>query len=189
VSSTASATIPVDEARRQLRTHLFVAAMLWSDSGGAPVNVRNMSPTGALIESSTLPEPGAAVVLRRGSLEIAGRIAWKAGNKAGIAFGSTIYVADWMSRKPGGGAQERVDGIVSAFKTGVPIPAPAAGSSIIAGGDSLTAELMALRTELAELGNSLIGDVVLVATHPEIQVLDIAVQRIDRMIGRLGTQA
>ena len=53
----------------------------------------------------------------------------------------------------------------------------------------MAAELMTLRTELAELGNSLIGDVVLVATHPEIQALDIAVQRIDRMIGRLGTQA
>jgi hypothetical protein len=188
VSSTASAITPIDEARRDLRTHLFVAASLRSDGSSAPVNVRNISRNGALIESSALPGPGAAVVLRRGSLEIDGRIAWKAGRKAGIAFGSTIHIADWMSRKLGGGGQDRIDQIISEFKAGIAMPASAAGPSAIPGNNPVVAELMALRTELAELGNSLIGDVVLVATHPEIQALDIAIQRIDRMIGQLGNQ-
>ena len=33
-----------------------------------------------------------------------------------------------------------------------------------------------------QLGNGLTADVVLVATHPEIQLLDIALQRIERIM-------
>ena len=36
------------------------------------------------------------------------------------------------------------------------------------------------------LGNALSADVILVATHPEIQSLDISLQRIERIIGALG---
>lgn len=187
VNSTASAIATFDEARSAPRTHLFVAASLHSDAGSAPVNIRNMSQTGALIDSPVIPEVGATVVLKRGSLQIAGRVAWKAGQKGGVAFCSTTCVADWMSRKAGSG-QERVDRIVSDFKAGRPTDDLAAGADA-AIGNSFVTELQALRTELTQLGNSLISDVILIATHPEIQTIDISLQRIDRMIGQLGKKA
>jgi hypothetical protein len=46
-------------------------------------------------------------------------------------------------------------------------------------------ELTQLRAELGALENALIADVILVATHPEIQMLDIACQRIDRVLRHL----
>lgn len=182
MSSAASATTSIDEVRAERRTHLFVAATLCADERSTPVNIRNMSPTGALIESSALPAAGTVVTLKRGSLEIAGRIAWKAGRKGGIAFCSAIRVAQWMSRMSGGD-QQRVDKIVSDYKAGTSnaaLPAAADGC-----GDTVTAELLVLRTELAQLGDDLIGDMALVAAHPEIQTLDIALQRVDRLIARL----
>ena len=49
---------------------------------------------------------------------------------------------------------------------------------------SIQAESLLLRSDLAELEASLIKDVILVATHPEIQTFDISLQRIDRMLTR-----
>jgi hypothetical protein len=185
MSSMASVIATVDEARCAPRTHLFVAAMLHWDAGLAPVNIRNMSPTGALIESPIVPDVRTSVVLKRGSLSIAGRIAWKAGRKCGVAFSSTTHVADWMPRGSASG-QARVDRIVSDFKAGRPLDGSKGMVERRLGEDSLAVELRALRSELGELGDSLIGDAVLIATHPEIQTLDIALQRIDRLIGQLG---
>lgn len=43
-------------------------------------------------------------------------------------------------------------------------------------------ELTFLRSDLADLGDALVQDIRLVARHPEIQLLDIAIQRIDRLL-------
>jgi hypothetical protein len=184
----ASVIATFDEARNAPRTHLFVSASLGWEGSCVPVNVRNMSQSGALIESPVIPDVGTAVLLRRGSLEIAGRIAWKADRKGGVSFGSAIYVTDWMSKKPASG-QERVDRIVSEFKAGKAVGTHPANSAATPNGNSLASELQALRAELSELGDSLIGDMILIATHPEIQTLDISLQRIDRMLGQLGKAA
>jgi hypothetical protein len=166
---------------------VFVAATLYSDAGPVPVHIRNMSPTGALFESSACPETGAAVILKRGGLQIAGRIAWKTERKGGVAFSSSICVADWMSRQVGAG-QERVDQIVSEFKADRPLEQIAADRNVTSGDHSIAEELRALRAELGQLGNSLISDVILVATHPEIQTIDISLQRVDRIIAQLRDQ-
>jgi hypothetical protein len=50
---------------------------------------------------------------------------------------------------------------------------------------SIEAELTALRAELVRLGDGLASDAILVATHPEIQMVDIALQRVDRIIGQV----
>jgi hypothetical protein len=52
----------------------------------------------------------------------------------------------------------------------------------------LEVELGQLRAELAELESALLADVILVATHPEIQTLDISVQRIDRILTSLRAE-
>jgi hypothetical protein len=164
---------------------LFVAATLYSDAGSAAVRVRNMSQSGALIETSVVPDPGTAVVLKRGSLQAPGRIAWEAEGKAGIAFSARVNVGDWLSPQVRG-HQEQVDEIISGLRSGKQAGGVADGSSI-AGDPSIDAELQALRADLVRLGDGLAGDSILVATHPEVQLVDIALQRVDRMIGQLRT--
>jgi len=180
--------LTTDEGRRHDRTHLFVAATLYSASGSCPVNIRNMSPSGALIEGSAIAEPGATGSLRRGSLDVAVRIVWKAGRKAGVCFSSAIDVAEWMGR-PGVSHQQRVDDVVRSLRTGQASPAcEIGGLAPTFGGSPIEVELRDLRSELAELEDKLVGDAAVVAAHPEIQLLDIALQRLDRIIadGRRG---
>jgi hypothetical protein len=147
------------------------------------VHIRNMSQTGALIEASRVPDPGAAVILKRGALHISGQIAWKVERKAGIVFSTKVNVADWLSR-PAGAHQEKVDDIVSSLRA-VAHPGGAVDATNISSDTSIVAELAALRADLVQLGNGLANDTILVATHPEIQMIDVALQRVDRVIGQL----
>jgi hypothetical protein len=171
-----------EEGRRQPRTHLFVVATLYADSGSSPVNIRNMSPCGALIEAAVLPEPGARIGLRRGPLHATGKIAWRSDRRAGVNLDSSIHVADWMARL-GSAGQAKVDAMVATVRGN----AGASCLTPVAGPDSLSieAELATLRSDLADLESKLIEDPILVATHPEIQTIDISLQRIDRIVQRL----
>lgn len=147
-----------------------------------PVRIRNMSPSGALIEASVIPELGTKVVLKRGSLQVVGRIIRKVERRAGIAFEAIVYVADWMSRQPSA-PQQQIDRLVSHFQTDGQFSTCSSDETrytFRAG--SIEAELMTLRSDLAELEAKLIDDPILIANHPEIQALDISLQRIDRMI-------
>ena len=171
------------ENREQSRTHLFVIAALNSEVGSTPVHVRNMSQSGALVEANDLPAPGTRITLKRGSLAAGGRIAWKGGRRAGISFDSSIFVADWMSRLPAD-HQSQVDEMVDSIKQGLPQPDSAA-SHEARGLLDILAELAVLKADLTQLGNSLAGDMIMVATHPELQLLDISIQRTDRIVARL----
>lgn len=171
--------------RHAPRTHLFVIATLSWSEGSTPVHVRNMSGNGAQIEAAALPEPGSPVVLKRGSLKADGRIAWAADRKAGLAFAGSVNVIDWMARQSNA-RQDQVDEIVTALKS-------AAGRSDDADVQArvpdiptvIETEVELLRNDLIHLGNVLAADVILVATHPEIQSLDISLQRIERIMGAL----
>jgi hypothetical protein len=170
-----------EEGRQQTRTHLFVAATLYAEAGSTPVNIRNMSRSGALVEGSFLPDAGEKIRLKRGQLEATGWIAWRVERKAGIRLDAAVHVADWMSRQ-GGAHQERVDALLSIARSDASQAAPPPNSSYQA---SIEAELRQLRLELGALEAALLKDVVVVATHPEIQTLDLSVQRIDRILKEL----
>lgn len=170
------------EGRRHERTHLFLAASVHSKAGSCPVHVRNISASGALIEGSIVPNQGDRLILKRGSLQASASIVWKAGRKAGIAFSSVIPVADWMARQPSA-HQGRVDEMIQVIRSGGGNWADGAGElKENASERSLETELRALRGTLTELETGLLGDVILIATHPEIQLLDIALQAVDRML-------
>ena len=180
MSATRSEITPIlpDDGRRNERTHLFLSAMLHSSAGSSPVHIRNISPTGALIEGSIEPKQGEELVLTRADLDASAKVVWKVGRRAGIAFTSTIHVADWMAR-PSSAHQGRVDELIRKIRSGsgcATIAPPAPPASMI------EAELQALKKYLGELESGLIGDVVVVATHPEIQLLDVALQAVDRML-------
>jgi hypothetical protein len=167
------------DGRIDQRSHMFVAATLYSDVGSTPSRIRNMSQSGALIEASAVPQPGTDVILRRGSLQTAGHIIWKVDGKAGIAFSTRVSVDDWLSRQVRG-HQDQVDEIVSSLKSGRQLGSATDRASV--SDASIDAELQMLRADLIRLGDGLAGDAILAATHPEVQMIDIALQRIDRII-------
>jgi hypothetical protein len=170
------------EGRQQVRTHLFVAATLYADAGSAPVTIRNMSPSGALVEGTVLPDVGERIDLKRGQLRAAGWIAWRVERKAGVRLEARVHVPDWMTRQVNTG-QEQVDALMSMVRNHGPAAPAAAGRAT--GQLSMEAELLQLRLELGELEAALLKDVVVIATHPEIQTLDISAQRIDRVLKAL----
>lgn len=148
-----------------------------------------MSASGALIESAQLPEPGVRVILRRGSLEAAGTVAWRVDRRAGIAFDATVQVSGWLSGKRAG-HQDRVDQMIADVR-GAALAAQDRTVRPIARPihHSLESELLLLRMDLDNLGSALIGDPSLIASHPEIQLLDISMQRIDRLLTGLKRAA
>ena len=179
----ASIISTLDESRSYPRTHLFVAASLCSDNGTDAVRIRNLSPSGALIEGVAIPPRFTDVVLKRGDLLVAGKIAWQVGEKGGIEFSEAVHVSQWMSG-PSNSQQGRIDVIVANFKSGKDLvdPGPAGTAPV---DPPLLDQLLELRAELIQLGNSLGGDAALVRTHPEIQNLDILAQWVDGLLNRL----
>lgn len=185
VNSAARQIDPTPEGRRQPRTHLFVAATLHADASSSPVRIRNMSQSGALIEAPVLPEPGSAVTLRRGQLQARGSIAWRVDNRAGVRLEASVHVADWMARQ-GSVGQQRVDSLIAIVRNDAPKASAMAAETTER--SSIETELVELRAELAALENTLVEDVILIATHPEIQTIDISLQRIDRILKRLRAE-
>ncbi len=173
---------PASEGRHQTRTHLFVAATIYADSGSTPVKIRNMSQSGVLIEGAVLPDVGERITLKRGRLHATGWITWRVERKAGVRLEAAVHVADWMARQVSS-EQERIDALLSIVRNDKPgASGTPAGTSAAA---SIEAELAQLRAELGALENALLGDVIVVATHPEIQTFDISLQRIDRILKQL----
>ena len=171
----------VSERRVEIRTHLFVVAMLSAATTSMPVRIRNLSVSGALIEGSALPPGGSAVTIRRGGLSAEGTLAWQSENQAGLAFGSNIFVSAWLP-KSSGSKQTAIDQIMFEAKNASEVSTghPQLGSR--ADSDGVLFELTSLRNDLTTLEEALVRDNNLIATHPEIQILDIAIQRIDRLL-------
>lgn len=176
---------PAHEARGHDRTHLFLGAVLHSRAGSCPVHIRNISPTGALIEGSIIPDKGEPMVLKRARLQASATIVWKAGRKAGIAFASRIHVSDWTS-KPSNARQASVDGMIHAIRSGS--PGHPGERSAVPPAEMLKSELEAVKSYLAELEQGLTADVVVVATHPEMQLIDVALQSVERVLASLRQQ-
>ena len=106
-----------NDPRDAPRSNVFLSAVLTAGQSSIPVRVRNLSPSGALIDGPDLPQSG-RVMLRRGHLSANGEIAWHGDGMCGLRFHDPIDVASWVMRVVHSG-QERVDTIVSALKAGV----------------------------------------------------------------------
>jgi len=96
---------------------MFLAAVLRSGTEQATVKVRNMSPNGAMVESSVTPLPGTKVDLMRGALVARGTVIWSSANRCGVRFASEVSVKDWLAA-PNKVQQQRVDEIVALVKAG-----------------------------------------------------------------------
>ncbi|HEU4704684.1 MAG TPA: hypothetical protein VFS45_03100, partial [Sphingomicrobium sp.] len=69
-----------------------------------PVRIRDLSPTGARVETAIVPEVGAEAKLVRGRLGIACMVTWSADHFCGLRFTAPISVLEWMTHRV---AQER----------------------------------------------------------------------------------
>ena len=122
------------------------------------------------------------VVLKRGSLEASGRIAWGAAGQAGLSFSTSVTVSDWMAKRENA-HQDRVDEIVASLKAdALGFEQPAMARDRPNRSVEIETELALLRADLVKLGDALTSDIILVATHPEIQLIDIALQRVGRIM-------
>jgi hypothetical protein len=77
-------------ARAEPRYTLLLTGKAITASGSLDVVIRDLSPSGAQIQGRVLPTLGKLLILRKGELEVSGRIAWREGNRAGIRFEQTL---------------------------------------------------------------------------------------------------
>jgi hypothetical protein len=108
---------PDIEHRSDLRANVFLTAVLLSGEETRPVRVRNLSPGGAFLDGERIPPVGANVRLVRGSLAVAGNVAWQSEGHAGLRFYREIDVAAWVKRV-GHPGQRKVDQAVDSLRHG-----------------------------------------------------------------------
>lgn len=82
---------------RAVRKNLLLSATIKVGALRAPVRIRNLSESGAMIDGAALPEAGTALVLRRLEVEIGARAVWRRAGRCGITFDGTVSVEDWVS--------------------------------------------------------------------------------------------
>jgi len=85
------------ESRAAARTNLFLAATLNSAGANHPVKIRDLSATGARIETFLVLQVGAAVTLVRGPLSVHAQVGWHAERFCGLSFAAPVSTEDWMA--------------------------------------------------------------------------------------------
>lgn len=78
------------------RLSLFSAATVYAGRTSRPARLRDMSPQGAMVESTLVPEVGSFITIRRGGLRASGRVVWTRDNRFGLSFSCPAQVSDWI---------------------------------------------------------------------------------------------
>ncbi|MGI8704913.1 MAG: PilZ domain-containing protein [Sphingomicrobium sp.] len=82
--------------RTPKRSRVFLKAELDSGAGPAPVHLRDISRSGALLEAESVPKLGAEVRLACGNNIVDGRVAWAKDNCFGVKFATPLLAGDLM---------------------------------------------------------------------------------------------
>lgn len=175
------------ERRSTTRASLYLAAALYSDGHSIPVKIRNISSTGALLESQSIFAAGALVQLVRGSLIVHGLVAWAQDGRSGLKFSGSVDVQQWRAT-PMNAEQQRIDEVVRLVKAGaVPLPVNAPPTGRPEDTDELSTDLQRASDLIGKLGDRLAKDSTIVALYAtELQNLDIAMQMIAAVEGILS---
>jgi hypothetical protein len=171
------------ETRLTARTNLFVMAVICAGLSSEPVRVRNLSTSGALVEGAVLPQPGTQVRLCRADLDVEGEVMWCKDGRAGLQFGSSVIVADWLPQGSAKAGQQRVDRLVQKLKSDGLSASP---SSVAIGEndrkDFSAQELNHLRKAVESLAEDLAADAAIVEHHSsKLQTLDIVAQALGKL--------
>ena len=140
----------ISDLREGVRSNVLLSAVLTGGAGTVPVRIRNLSPSGALLDGQDLPASG-RVMLRRGHLNATAEVVWSADGECGIRFDEPIHVKEWVKRVVHLG-QQRVDTIVAALKAGA-LPHSYANSSPGQNLDEISEQLAAVTSRLSLLPN------------------------------------
>ena len=181
---------PVGDKRMQPRSSMFLAAVMRAGMEQAPVKVRNMSPNGAMVDTSLAPTRGTSVDLMRGPLIARGTVIWSSGNRVGLRFSSDVSVKEWLA-PPTAVHQQRVDEIVALVKAGGlpqgdPASADRAASQEARKHEQLVDDLAATMRLLSDLEVDLASCDETLARHAmKLQNLDIAMQMLQAVAAEL----
>jgi hypothetical protein len=78
--------------REPKRSRVFLSALVDSGTGPVDARIRDISTSGALLESETLPESGKPVDIYCGDTAVHGRVAWADRGWFGVEFDSPLTV-------------------------------------------------------------------------------------------------
>jgi hypothetical protein len=180
------------QARPQ-RKNLMLSATIESAGMRAPVRIRNLSETGAMLDGAALPDPGATLMLMRAEITVSATVVWREAGRCGVHFESVAATVDeWVTGKrpatfAGKQGQARVDAIQTAVRTGAILPAESAPATT---GGLDTAELERRVAEevihvqrlIDALGEELVEDPVMLQRHMRmLQNLDRASQILEHL--------
>lgn len=128
------------ENRRGNRSNVFLTATLDSENGSVSVHIRNLSPSGVLLEADTIPEVGSRVRVSRGELTVAGELVWQGPGQGGVNFDQEIDVRSWVRRVA-----------ISGRRQAPPAAVPSAPNDRQELLSAIRQELEAVRDELADM--------------------------------------
>lgn len=183
-----------EQHERLPRKNLLLGATIEAGALSAPVRIRNLSETGALIDGAALPEVGTKLVLRRLEIEIGATVMWRAVGRCGIRFAGNVSVDDWVTgkRRPSQlfeQSQAGVDARQAAVRSGATLAADdGAAATILPDTDLLETriaeELAYVRRVLDSAGDALSDDAIVLQRHSgALQQIDVACQ----VLAELGT--
>lgn len=164
------------DPRADIRSNVFLSATLLAAGGTLPVRIRNISPTGALLDGATLPPEGTVIHLRRGSLTVGGEVVWQKDGLCGLRFDAEVVVNDWVRRTEHKG-QARVDEMIALIRNAPKARGEAAGAQ--ESDDSLQSISADLTNSCERLAN--LPDVVATCSD-EILRLDAIAQRLTNFV-------
>jgi hypothetical protein len=178
---------------RAPRKNLLLAATIEAGALKAPVRIRNLSESGAMLDGAALPDVGTTFMLRRLEIEIGGTVVWREGGRCGVAFDGKVSVDEWSAGVPqaprlGARGQARVDEIQSVLRSGgqlpIDVPSPTKPIPPAELNRRIAEEIDHAGRLLESVGDELTDDPVLLQRHGEaLQRFDIACQ----IISHLGT--
>ncbi len=186
------------EQPRATRKNLMLAASIESAGSKAPVRIRNLSETGAMLDGAALPGAGASLLLIRADIQVSASVVWCAGGRCGIRFDNVAASVDeWITGKraavfAGQQGQARVDAIQNAVRSGAGLPADAAASAGTAISTTelerrIAEEIIYVQRLIDALGEELIEDPVMLQRHSRVlQNLDRASQVLEHLGNVLG---
>ena len=183
---------------RATRKNLMLAASIESGGSRAPVRIRNLSESGAMLDGAALPGPGASLVLTRADIQVSASVVWCAGGRCGIRFDNVAASVDeWVTGKraavfAGQQGQARVDAILSVVGSGTALPAEPGASPGTAISSAelerrIAEEIIYVQRLIDALGEELIEDPVMLQRHARVlQNLDRASQVLEHLGRVLG---
>jgi len=185
----------LNQRERMPRKNLMLAATIESAGTRAPVRIRNLSETGAMLDGAALPDAGAGLTLLRADIQVAAMVVWREAGRCGIRFDNVAASVDeWVTGKRaatfnGQRGQARVDAIQTAVRSGAILPSepvPATGTALRPGEleQRVSEEIVYVQRLIDALGEDLVEDPVMLQRHSSVlQNLD----RASQVLAHLGT--